>query len=132
MTDKRKQQLSFDSALYPASDVPAMVAMVAPVTKKPKRARTTPGNKPLPDTVQPFLPGLSRRGRPRLPNPVPAGVRASESRKRRLAAGGRRVELVLETEAARALDALVEHFKLTRAEIIARLLTKAAKRLPRP
>lgn len=94
-------------------------------TAKPPRRKT----KESPSSAQAYLPGLSRRGRPRSSNPVSPSARALESRKRRVAAGGRRVEFLLEPEAAAQLDALVEHFKISRAEVIARLIARAAKRL---
>ena len=79
--------------------------------------------------LQPYLPGLSRRGRPRKLDAIPSVVRASESRKRRLNAGARRVELLLEAPTAAFLDALVEHHKISRVEMIARLIDKAGKLL---
>lgn len=112
-----------------------------PSDEAPKRARrkTAAAGKPAASkkptkapSPQASLPGLSRRGRPRSPNPVSPSVRALESRKRRVAAGGRRVEFLLEPEAAAQLDALVEHFKISRAEVIARLIARAAKRLKAP
>jgi hypothetical protein len=41
----------------------------------------------------------------------------------------KRVELLLEPPAAASLDALVEHFKVSRVEVISRLIAKAAKRI---
>lgn len=82
-----------------------------------------------PAALQPSLPGLSRRGRPRLKNPVPPTVRASESRKRRVEAGTKRVELLLAPAVAADLDALTKHFKVSRVEIVSKLIAKAAKRL---
>lgn len=96
-------------------------------TSKPrlvgKAAEATPA------ALQPFLPGLSRRGRPRKNNPVSPTVRASESRKRRVAAGTKRVELLLAPEIAADLDTLTKHFKVSRVEIVGKLIAKAAKRL---
>jgi len=109
-----------------------------PADELPKRARrktaaagkpTTPKKPTKAPSPQATLPGLSRRGRPRSPNPVSPAERALESRKRRVAAGGKRIEFLLEPEAAAQLDALVEHFRISRAEVIARLIARAAKRL---
>lgn len=82
---------------------------------------------PTPDT-QPARPGLSRRGRPRLGNPVPATQRAATSRRKRVEAGARRIELMLAPEVAASLDALAEHFDESRAEVVARLITRTSKR----
>lgn len=98
----------------------------------PKRAKRSPAKKAagaIPESQQPFLPGLSRRGRPRSPNPVPPTVRASESRRRRAEAGAKRIELVVDRTTADQLDMLVAHFKITRVEVITRLITQAAKRI---
>lgn len=82
-----------------------------------------------PAGLQAFLPGLSRRGRPRTKNPIPPTVRASESRKRRIEAGTKRIELLLAPETAADLDTLTTHFKVSRVEIVSKLIAKAAKRL---
>jgi hypothetical protein len=82
-----------------------------------------------PAALQPFLPGLSRRGRPRVKNPVSPTVRASESRKRRIEAGTKRIELLLAPQIAADLDSLTKHFKVSRVEIVSKLVAKAAKRL---
>lgn len=123
-TTEKKQQRSFDEEIdLPTPDVPQM-----PVRKKSKPRSTA--NAAIPEGTQPFLPGLSRRGRPRSKNPVPASVRASESRKRRIDSGAKRIELLLPSDVAAHLDVLMKHFHLSRAEIISRLVTKAARRLP--
>ncbi|MFN3883725.1 MAG: hypothetical protein ACK4Q4_03070 [Rhodocyclaceae bacterium] len=83
-----------------------------------------------PESLQPYLPGFSRRGRPRSKNPVPATVRASESRKRRLGAGMKRIELLLAPEIAADLERLRRYYRVSRVEIISRLVAKAAKRIP--
>lgn len=83
----------------------------------------------VPESIQPYLPGMSRRGRPRSPNPLAASERASLSRERRLAAGAKRIELLLEPTTAAELDALAEYYRVTRTEIISRLIGKAAKRI---
>ena len=94
--------------------------------KKSRKAAVKASTKP---SVQPYLPGLSRRGRPRAENPVPATVRATESRKRRMATGIKRLELLLEPDVASDLDTLVAHFRISRAEVVSRLISRSAKRI---
>ncbi len=94
----------------------------------PGQPRSAP-NKGAMQAEQPSLPGLSRRGRPRLKNPVPATQRAATSRRKRVDAGARRVELMLAPEVAASLDALAEHFDESRAAVVARLVTRTGKRL---
>jgi hypothetical protein len=60
---------------------------------------------------------------------VPPTVRASESRKRRLDAGVKRIELLLESAAVADLEALINHFKISRVEVISKLLMQAARRV---
>lgn len=74
---------------------------------------------------QTFLPGLSRRGRPRSQNPISAVERTAEHRRKRLAEGSKRVEMILSPEVARQLEALAEQYKEPRSEVIATLVTKA-------
>lgn len=74
---------------------------------------------------QAFLPGLSRRGRPRSKNPITAVERTAEHRRKRLAEGSKRVEMILAPEVARQLEALAEQYKEPRSEVIATLVTKA-------
>jgi hypothetical protein len=74
---------------------------------------------------QGFLPGLSRRGRPRSKNPITAVARTAEHRRKRLAEGSKRVEMILPPEVARQLDALADQFKEPRSEVIATLVIKA-------
>jgi len=74
---------------------------------------------------QAFLPGLSRRGRPRSKNPITAVERTAEHRRKRLAEGAKRVEMILAPEVARQLEALAEQYKEARSEVIATLVTKA-------
>lgn len=116
-----------DFYLTPGSlnDEPAKVVRKATPRKRPYKG----GAAAKVALQQPFLPGLSRRGRPRLKNPVPATERATESRRKRVEAGTRRIELMLLPEVAAMLDALAEHFKESRADLVTRLLTRAAKRL---
>ncbi len=78
---------------------------------------------------QAYLPGLSRRGRPRSPNPIAPTVRAAESRRKRIESGARRIELMLAPEVAERLDKLTLHLKESKAEIVSRLILKAAQRI---
>lgn len=122
-----KKQLSFDDEIY-TQPVAAQAAAPAAAPKGKKSPRAS-GTTAPPAALQPFLPGLSRRGRPRSKNPVPPTVRASESRKRRMESGAKRIDLLLPAETAAELEKLAAHFKVARAEIIGRLIAKAAKRI---
>ena len=82
-------------------------------------------NIPDKNIQQAFLPGLSRRGRPRSKNPITAVERTAEHRRKRLAEGSKRVEMILAPEVARQLEALAELYKEPRSEVIATLVTKA-------
>jgi len=101
-------------------------------TKKPKKAQP-PKAQPAPSAAalagQAFLPGLSRRGRPRLQTPISAVERTAEHRRKRLEAGAKRLELILDREVSTALDALAEHLKEPRSEVISTLILKAATRV---
>jgi hypothetical protein len=125
MVKKPLPQLEFDESIYLQPDAVKPGMDASPGRPKPRsRTRQT-----LTESQQTFLPGLSRRGRPRSKNPIPATVRASQSRKRRTEAGTRRIELLLDPEVAAKLDALMNHFKLSRVEVVGRLVTQAAKRI---
>ncbi len=91
----------------------------AHVAKKPS------SNVPDKNTQQAFLPGLSRRGRPRSKNPITAVERTAEHRRKRLAEGAKRVEMILAPEVALQLEALAALYKEPRSEVIATLVTKA-------
>lgn len=78
---------------------------------------------------QGFLPGLSRRGRPRLAQPVSAVERTAEHRRKRIAKGAKRVEIILDGEVSQALDRLANHHQEPRSDVIATLIRKAAARL---
>jgi hypothetical protein len=78
---------------------------------------------------QGFLPGLSRRGRPRLTKPISAVERTAEHRRKRIANGAKRVEIILDSDASEALDRLAEHHQEPRSDVIATLIRKAATRL---
>ncbi len=98
--------------------------------KNESESKQLPVKKPvatIPDKniQQAFLPGLSRRGRPRSKNPITAVERTAEHRRKRLAEGAKRVEMILAPEVARQLEALAEQFKEPRSEVIATLVTKA-------
>jgi len=125
MAKKEKFQLSFDEHIYtnPAADNIGTKQVQAKRIAKAKPAKAPAAS------LQPFLPGLSRRGRPRSKNPVPATVRAMESRKRRIEAGVKRVELFLTPGIAADLDLLTDHYKISRTEVISRLIAKSAKRI---
>ncbi len=90
-----------------------------PLVKKP--VATIPDK----NIQQAYLPGLSRRGRPRSKNPITAVERTAEHRRKRLAEGAKRVEMILAPEVARQLEALAEQYKEPRSEVIATLVTKA-------
>ena len=87
--------------------------------------KKAPSASPDKSIQQAFLPGLSRRGRPRSKNPITAVERTAEHRRKRLAEGAKRVEMILAPEVARQLEALAEQYKEPRSEVIATLVTKA-------
>lgn len=101
-------------------------------TKTPKKAQPNK-SQPAPSAAalagQAFLPGLSRRGRPRLQTPISAVERTAEHRRKRLEAGAKRLEMILDREVSTALDALAEHLKEPRSEVISTLILKAASRV---
>jgi len=78
---------------------------------------------------QGFLPGLSRRGRPRLAKPISAVERTAEHRRKRIANGAKRVEIILDSDVSQALDRLAEHHQEPKSDVIATLIRKAATRL---
>ncbi|MDP4909370.1 MAG: hypothetical protein NWQ00_03005 [Burkholderiaceae bacterium] len=78
---------------------------------------------------QGFLPGLSRRGRPRLAKPISAVERTAEHRRKRIAKGAKRVEIILDKDVSQALDRLADHHQEPRSDVIATLIRKAALRL---
>ncbi|MDO9024067.1 hypothetical protein [Zwartia sp.] len=80
---------------------------------------------------QGFLPGLSRRGRPRLTKPISPVERTAEHRRKRIANGAKRVEIILDSDVSQALDRLAEHHHEPRSEVIATLIRKADARLKR-
>jgi uncharacterized membrane protein len=118
-------------ALAPSEQVAANSNDTQP-TKKPKKVQP-PKAQPAPSAAalagQAFLPGLSRRGRPRLQTPISAVERTAEHRRKRLEAGAKRLELILDRDVSTALDALAEHLKEPRSEVISTLILKAATRV---
>lgn len=106
----------------------------SPAAKKEKVAKPLAANVVAPGSVLPgqgFLPGLSRRGRPRLAKPISAVERTAEHRRKRLESGAKRVEIILDSEVSKSLDLLATHHKEPRSEVIAMLIRKAASRLKR-
>ena len=129
MAKPKTDQLEFDATIYVH---PVDESILKSVVATPAKPRIRIKAKPVStESQQPFLPGLSRRGRPRSKNPIPATVRATESRKRRMEAGIKRIELLLAPEIAADLDVLTDHYKVSRVDLISRLITKAAQRIRR-
>lgn len=128
MAKNGSEQLTLDVGIYPdpVSYIKEHTPLERGATEKKPRKYPRPA---VPKASQPYLPGLSRRGRPRSPNPVPATVRATESRKRRIEAGVKRIELLVAPEIAADLDLLTEHFRTSRVELLGRLIARAAKRV---
>lgn len=97
--------------------------------KPPKAGTSTAAVSTSPLPGQGFLPGLSRRGRPRLATPISAVERTAEHRRKRIANGAKRVEIILDADVSQALDRLAAHHQEARSEVIATLIRKAASRL---
>jgi hypothetical protein len=124
------KQLPLDTSLFPnpvslIHDDPSATRPTGP-GRPPRKKRPAKGA-----AGQTFLPGLSRRGRPRAEQAASPTERASASRERRLQDGAKRLELFLEPAAAADLDALLLHFRVSRTELIARLLAREARRISR-
>jgi uncharacterized membrane protein len=119
----------------PALDPAGQVASNSNETQSTKKSKKTQSHKiqPAPSAAalagQAFLPGLSRRGRPRLQTPISAVERTAEHRRKRLEAGAKRLEMILDRDVSNALDALAEHFKEPRSEVISTLILKASSRV---
>lgn len=111
----------------PALDIAAQAGKS--LAKKAKAKQTQPEPSAAALAGQGFLPGLSRRGRPRLKTPISAVERTAEHRRKRLEAGAKRLEMILDREVSNALDALAEHFKEPRSEVISTLILKTASRV---
>lgn len=130
-TSRRKAQTN-DSLKLPLDD--GNLPLPAALSQRGKGAKTngrrTKGKARKTGTnPQAFLPGMSRRGRPRAKVALSATERAANSRRRRLAKGAKRVELVLDADALGKLDALADHLEETRAGVVSWLLARAASRL---
>ena len=97
--------------------------------KPPKAGTLTAAVSSTPLPGQGFLPGLSRRGRPRLTTPISAVERTAEHRRKRIANGAKRVEIILDSDVSKALDRLAEHHQEPKSDVIATLIRKAASRL---
>jgi len=97
--------------------------------KKSTTGKSTISSPPANLPGQGFLPGLSRRGRPRLVKPISAVERTAEHRRKRIANGAKRVEIILESDVSAALDRLAEHHQEPKSDVIASLIRKAATRL---
>ena len=123
-------------ALDPSDQVAAHAesaqALLAQPAKKPKKTQAQKSQPALSAAAlagQAFLPGLSRRGRPRLKTPISAVERTAEHRRKRLEAGAKRLEMILDRDVSIALDALAEHLNEPRSEVISTLILKAASRV---
>ena len=119
-------------AAHAESAQAAAQALLAQPAKKPKKTQTYKSQPALSAAAlagQAFLPGLSRRGRPRLKTPISAVERTAEHRRKRLEAGAKRLEMILDRDVSIALDALAEHLKEPRSEVISTLILKAASRV---
>jgi hypothetical protein len=99
--------------------------------KKSTIGKSTVTSAPANLPGQGFLPGLSRRGRPRLVKPISAVERTAEHRRKRIANGAKRVEIILDSDVSQALDRLAEHHQEPKSDVIAALIRKAATRLKR-
>jgi hypothetical protein len=99
--------------------------------KKSTTGKSTVTSAPASLPGQGFLPGLSRRGRPRLVKPISAVERTAEHRRKRIANGAKRVEIILDSDVSQALDRLAEHHQEPKSDVIAALIRKAATRLKR-
>jgi hypothetical protein len=98
-------------------------------TKKSTTGKSAVPSPPTPLPGQGFLPGLSRRGRPRLVKPISAVERTAEHRRKRIANGAKRVEIILDSDVSTALDRLAEHHQEPKSDVIASLIRRAATRL---
>lgn len=110
---------------------PGQVSRASPAIrdKSHQRAPKEATTKVAAATRQAYLPGLSRRGRPRSANPMTAVQRTAEHRKKRLAEGARRVEMILDPDVAKSLDLLAAHYNEPRSDVVAMLIRKAAGRI---
>jgi hypothetical protein len=100
-----------------------------PSPKRPNSSASGSANQSGVLPGQGFLPGLSRRGRPRLAVPISPVERTAEHRRKRIEAGAKRVEIILDKEISAALDALADHYKEPRSDVISTLIGKAASKV---
>jgi hypothetical protein len=127
-----KKEATITADLFPEPDSnnsSDRLAINRKATPKPARPTHVKSNLPA---RQDFLPGLSRRGRPRLETPISPSVRATESRKKRIIAGAKRIELILDPDIAAKFDTLAEYFSESRVELLSRLITNAARKITKP
>lgn len=99
--------------------------------KKTASAKKSAPAEPEKNMNQAFLPGLSRRGRPRSKDPISAVERTAKHRRERLDAGAKRVEVILAPEVTRKLEALAQLQKEPKSEVISTLINKAYSRMSR-
>ncbi|RLJ64837.1 hypothetical protein [Sulfurisoma sediminicola] len=132
MTTSRRKRQKIDTLDLPLDDA----NLTLPAATIPNRRGATTKSKPVKgkrtqtgSNPQAFLPGMSRRGRPRAKVAVAASERAANSRRRRLATGAKRVELVLDADTLGKLDGLADHLKESRAGVVNWLVARAAARL---
>ena len=104
-------------------------AVKRPSPKRPNSSASGSANQSGVLPGQGFLPGLSRRGRPRLAVPISPVERTAEHRRKRIEAGAKRVEIILDKEISAALDALADHYKEPRSDVISTLIGKAASKV---
>jgi hypothetical protein len=55
--------------------------------------------------------------------------RTAEHRRKRIEAGAKRVEIILDKAVSSALDALAEHYNEPRSDVISTLIAKAATKV---
>lgn len=109
-----------------------LVKRTLPSVKKPKTeeskaklAAFSKRDKAASASKQTFLPGLSRRGRPRSKDPISAVERTAQHRRQRLEAGSKRVEVILSPDVAQHLEALAKHYNEPKSEVVTDLIQKA-------
>jgi hypothetical protein len=108
---------------------PKAPAATTVVVESAAPSAATKRDKNSPEFKQAFLPGLSRRGRPRSKDPISAVERTAKHRRERLDAGSKRVEVILSPEVAKGLEALATHYKEPKSEVVSSLIQKAFAKL---
>ena len=114
---------------YPDVDIPDPSAGPLPRDKKASAPKKRPVSKPPVASGQAFLPGLSRRGRPRSKNPITPSERAAQHRQKRLENGAKRLEVVLPAAVAQALEELSQHLNESRSDVVLGLILKARAKI---